>query len=124
MQVEFEDVPDEMERLTTDSPETIFEREWSRAVFSAALRRLRQECEAAGKVRHYELLERYDLADERPTYAELAKSFAISLTDVTNRLSRIRRQLRGAVLDVLRELTASEEEFREEARALLRERAP
>lgn len=121
---EFEDVRDEIEGLTTESPETVFEKEWSRAVFSIALRRVRVQCEAAGKAQHYELLERYDLADERPTYAELARRFGISLTDVTNRLSRVRRQLRSAVLEVLRELTASEEELREEVRALLKERIP
>jgi RNA polymerase sigma factor (sigma-70 family) len=120
----FEDVGDEIERLATESPETLFEKEWSRAVFSIALRRLRVCCEAAGKEQHYELLECYDLADERPTYAELSRRFGIATTDVTNRLSRVRRELRRVVLDVLRELTASEEEFREEARALLGARAP
>lgn len=122
--LEFEDVRDEMERRATESPEAVFEREWSRAVFSIALQRLRAECEAAGKAQHFELLERYDLSDERPTYAELSRRFGISVTDVTNRLSRVRRELRGVVLDVLRELTASEEEFREEARALFRDRPP
>ena len=41
------------------------------------------------------------------------------MTDVTNRLSWARRELRGMVLDVLRELTCSEAEFRDETRALL-----
>ena len=42
---------------------------------------------------------------------------------MTNRLFRVRRELRHVVLEVLRELTASEEEFLEEARALLGEDA-
>ena len=41
------------------------------------------------------------------------------MTDVTNHLSRVRRELRRIVLEVLREMTASDEEFSEEARALL-----
>ena len=111
---------DEIEQLpAADTPETLFEKEWARAVFALALRRLEQECARAGKASHYALLEQYDLAQERPTYAQLAARFGIAVTDVTNRLFRVRRELRRVVLEVLRELTASEEELREEARALL-----
>ena len=88
-------------------------------MFAMALERLRQECEASGKAEHYALLDAYDLGPERPPYAELARRSGISVTDVTNRLFRTRRELRRIVLEVLRELTGSEEEFREEARALL-----
>src|SRR5439155_19703462 len=97
--------------------------QWTRGVFATALRRLRDACAQAGKAGHYALLEQYDLDDARPTYAELAQRFGIAVTDVTNRLFRVRRELRHVVLEVLRELTASEEEFLEEARALLGEDA-
>jgi RNA polymerase sigma factor (sigma-70 family) len=103
---------------SAESPEALFEKEWARAVFAMALQRLRDECERAGKARHYALLERYDLAADRATYADLAEEFGIPVTDVTNHLSRTRRDLRRIVLDILRELTTSEEELREEARAL------
>lgn len=106
-----------------DTPETLFEKEWARAVFELALRRLREECDRAGKAGHYALLERYDLAPERPTYAALAAELGIPVTDVTNHLFRVRRELRRVVLEVLRELTAGKEEFRAEARALLGEGA-
>jgi len=119
------DFEEEIERLngTGDSPETLFEKAWTRGVFALALRRLHEECASAGKAQHYALLEQYDLAGERPTYAELAHRFGIAVTDVTNHLSRVRRELRRIVLEVLRELTASDEEFQEEARALLGEGA-
>jgi RNA polymerase sigma factor (sigma-70 family) len=127
LQFDFDGAREEIERLAdvarSSSPETLFEKEWARGVFAIALRRLRDECASAGKAQHYDLLEQYDLADRRPTYAELAQRFGISVTDVTNRLFRIRRELRRITLEVLRELTASEEEFREEARALLGEGA-
>jgi RNA polymerase sigma factor (sigma-70 family) len=106
------------EGANAESPEALFEKEWARAVFAIALQRLRDECERAGKARHYALLERYDLAGDRATYADLAGEFGIPVTDVTNHLSRTRRDLRRIVLDILRELTSSEEELREEARAL------
>lgn len=116
---DFDSVREEVERLSAESPEARFEKEWARGVFAMALERLRLACEAAGKAEHYALLERYDLGSERPTYAQLAQRSGISVTDVTNRLFRTRRELRRIALEVLRELTASEDEFREEARALL-----
>ena len=122
---DFEEAREELERVagTVESPESLFEKQWARGVFATALRRLRDACAQAGKAGHYALLEQYDLDDARPTYAELAQRFGIAVTDVTNRLFRVRRELRHVVLEVLRELTASEEEFLEEARALLGEDA-
>lgn len=119
------DFEEEIERLvgTADPPDVLFDKEWARAVFALALRRLREECARADRSQHYALLEQYDLAGERPTYGDLAHRFGIAVTDVTNRLSRIRRDLRRVVLEVLRELTADETEFLEEARALLGEKA-
>jgi RNA polymerase sigma factor (sigma-70 family) len=122
---DFDGAREDVERLAgvAESPESMFEKEWARGVFAIALDRLREECAEAGKADHYALLEQYDLADARPTYAELARRFGLAVTDVTNRLFRVRRELRRVALEVLRELTASEEEFREEARALLGENA-
>ena len=119
--LDFDGAREEIERLEggCDPPDVLFEKEWARGVSTIALRRLEQECASAGKSQHYALLERYDLGDARPTYAELSRSFGVAVTDVTNRLFRVRRELRRIVLEVLRELTAGEDEFREEARALL-----
>ena len=119
---DFEEVREEIDRIgecgSADSPEILFEKEWARSVFAMALQRLRERCASAGKSENYALLERYDLAGERRTYAELATELGISVTDVTNRLARTRRDLRAAVLDVLRELTGNDEDLRAEARAL------
>jgi len=60
-----------------------------------------------------------DDAPERPTYAELGAELSIPVTDVTNHLSFARREFRRLVLERLRELTATEEEFKSEARAVL-----
>jgi RNA polymerase sigma factor (sigma-70 family) len=118
---------DEAERELTkvaagDSLEEYFEREWVRSLFSLALERFRAQCKSAGKAIHFALFERYDLAEElgpKPSYAELASEFGLASTDVTNYLAFARREFRRAVLDQLREMTASEEEFRREAHALL-----
>lgn len=69
----------------------------------------------------FALFERYDLADaeDRPSYGELAVAFQLAVTDVTNYLAFARREFRRAVLEQLREMTGSEDEFRREAQALL-----
>ncbi|MCA1826495.1 MAG: RNA polymerase sigma factor [Myxococcales bacterium] len=105
-------------REAAASPDAEFEKEWSRAVFAMALERLRDRCQREGKEQHFALLEAYDLGD-RPSYAALAERFGIAVTDVTNRLAWSRRELRASVFEVLGELTSSDEELREEARALL-----
>ena len=55
---------------------------------------------------------------ERPRYQDLAAEFELPVTQVTNHLHWARRELRQIVLETLRAITASEEEFRAEARAL------
>lgn len=100
-----------------------FEQEWVRHVFALALDALRRSCEAAGKTLHYRLFERYDLhsADSGPTltYAQLADEFDLPITQVTNFLAWTRREFRALLLGTLREVTATEAEFREEAKVLL-----
>jgi DNA-directed RNA polymerase specialized sigma24 family protein len=112
-------------RLTTagqSDPDQVFQREWVRSVFTVAVDRLRERYLGAGRDVHLALFERYDLADstmDRPTYAALAKEHGIPVTQVTNWLAATRRDYRAIVLETLRDLTASEEEFRDEARELL-----
>jgi RNA polymerase sigma-70 factor (ECF subfamily) len=106
-----------------DSPEQAFEREWARSVFSMAVERFRAACANDGRERRFALFSAYDLeADagpERPRYEDLARRHGTTTVDVTNHLAAARRDFRRAVLDVLRDLTASEAEFRAEAHALL-----
>jgi RNA polymerase sigma factor (sigma-70 family) len=99
-----------------------FRQEWARALFSDAVAALRESCVAAGKEVHFTVFERYDLDDHvngRPTYAELAAALGIPATQVTNYLAFTRRELRRHLLDRLRALSASDDEFRLEARDLL-----
>jgi RNA polymerase sigma factor (sigma-70 family) len=120
---DFEGARAEVEQAAgaAEAPDVLFEREWARGLFAAALLRLRDRCAAEGKSQHFALLEQYDLAAgaERPSYADLARRFGIATTDVTNRLAWSRRRLREVLLDLLRECTASESELREETRTLL-----
>ena len=102
--------------------EEYFDREWARSVLSLALEEFRARMSGAGKLVQLAMFERYVLEEDdraKPTYKMLAGEFRVSTSDVTNYLAYARREFRRIVLERLRELTASEEEFRREARALL-----
>jgi RNA polymerase sigma factor (sigma-70 family) len=122
--LDFESAEGELQRIEIPSPDSMddfFEREWVRSVFSLSLERLRQECEQRGKQTHFRLLEFYDIdeAGKELTYEQVGQRFELKVTDVTNYLAYARREFRRIVLDQLREMTGSEEEFRREARTLL-----
>ena len=114
---------DERRAADTLSPEDLFEREWVRSVFSMAVERLRAACANGGRALRFSLFAAYDLEADaavlRPRYEDLARRFGTTAVDVTNQLAAARREFRIIVLDVLRELTVSDAEFRLEARALL-----
>lgn len=113
-------------RLGTSSSaewmDDFLEKEFLRSLFGLSVESLRRFCEAREKRTHFQLFQIYDLEDAgttQPSYPELAKEFGIAVTDVTNYLAFARREFRRISLEKLREMTASEEEFQREARALL-----
>lgn len=102
------------------TPEDYFHREWIRWMFALAVETLRRRCEESGKTIHFQLFERYDLSDDAsPSYASLGQEFGLPPATVNNYLAATRRDFRRIVLDKLREITATEEEFRREAQSLL-----
>ncbi len=108
--------------VANDDEDALFRQEWVRGLFSDAVAALRASCEAAGKTTQFAVFQRYDLDDDtgvRPTYAQLAAEFSIPVTQVTNYLAFARRELRRLVLERLRSLCATDEEFSLEARELL-----
>ena len=99
-----------------------FDAEWVRHLFSLTVDALREECAARGRQSQFAVFERYDLADEgseKLTYQKLGEQMGLSATTVTNHLSAARREFRRILLEKLREITATDEEFRREARYLL-----
>ena len=102
------------------SPEEYFHREWVRWMFTIAVEALRERCESTGRKIHFQLFEAYDLRDdENVSYASLAHTFGLDQATVNNYLAAMRRDFRRIVLGKLREITATDEEFRTEARSLL-----
>jgi RNA polymerase sigma factor (sigma-70 family) len=100
----------------------LFYREWVRALLERSVAELERSAKESGRGVMFEVFVRYDLADDgesRPTYAALADALGLTAAAVTNHLAAMRRQFRTIVLERLRELTASDEEWAAEAAALL-----
>jgi DNA-directed RNA polymerase specialized sigma24 family protein len=119
--LDFEGAEAELPHSRERPPDDLFEREWIRGLFQLAVEELRRDAAAGGRDGAFRLFERYDLDDAggRLTYDDLAREAGVPVTTVTNQLAAMRRAFRQIVLDRLRELTGSEEEFRAEARAVL-----
>jgi RNA polymerase sigma factor (sigma-70 family) len=102
------------------NPEDYFHREWVRWMFTLSVEALQAQCQLSGKEIYFELFERYDLdQDKIVTYASLGEEFGLDVKTVNNHLAAARRDFRRIVIEKLREITATEEEFRKEARSLL-----
>jgi RNA polymerase sigma factor (sigma-70 family) len=122
--LEFETADGELKQIGHPAPaqmEDFFDREWARSVFGLSVERLRKESEKNGKQTHFRLLELYEVEDggRQLTYEQVAQRFGLKTSDVTNYLAYARREFRRTVLEVLRTMTASEEEFQREVRSLL-----
>src|SRR5204863_9921018 len=121
LHVDFESAEAEVGRAATDDPEAHFDRAWVRGLLALALDHLEVFCKARKKERQYRMFAAVALETDpraRPSYAALAAEHGVSIGDVTNQLAAMRREFRRIALESLRELTASEDEFKAEARAL------
>jgi len=105
----------------TLNPEDYFHREWVRWMFTLAVDAFRLRCLDSGRTVHFQLFERYDLSDDNAdvSYASLGQEFGLEPATVNNYLAAARRDFRRIVLEKLREITATDDEFRTEARSLL-----
>jgi hypothetical protein len=121
--LDFETAEGELRHLEPAVPadvDQLFYQEWVRALFQRAVEDLRASAATANRAVMFQVFERYDLApDARPTYAGLAAELGLTPATVTNHLAAMRRQFRKCVLDRLRDLTTSDDEFETEARRLL-----
>jgi RNA polymerase sigma factor (sigma-70 family) len=114
--LDFAEAEAELSSATTPaSPEDLFYREWVRSVFAAAVARMRDRV----LPEQMAIFDAYDLSDDCVSYRDLAARFKVRETTITNHLHGARQKFREAVLDTLREATATDDEFRAEVRALL-----
>jgi RNA polymerase sigma factor (sigma-70 family) len=121
--LDFENAEGELQRHEPVDPgdlDQYFRQEVVRSLFAAGVDAVRERCRQTGRLDQFALFERYDLSrPEGLTYADLAAETGLSAAQVTNHLAAMRRLFRNAVLERLRDMTGSEEEFRLEARDLL-----
>jgi DNA-directed RNA polymerase specialized sigma24 family protein len=118
------DIADLEDRLAAvGDPDRVFHEEWVRAVFAAAVARLRVASERTGNSVRFNLFLQHDVAgaqrESPPSYADLAREFGLSVSHVTNSLAAARRDFRAAVLETLSELSGTDEELRDDTRTLL-----
>ena len=125
MPLDFQSAEDEVRSHEPSVPadvDELFYQEWVRALMGHAVAALRARAEAAGKPEMFDVFARYDLREDeadQPTYAALARTLNLTPATVTNHLAAMRRQFRAIILERLRELTSSDEEFDAEAARLL-----
>jgi DNA-directed RNA polymerase specialized sigma24 family protein len=121
--LDFEEIDERflVSKMTENEMDDYFENEFRRSVLGSAINTLKSQLTTADKQIYMELFERYVLNDDdnAPGYKQLAEEFNISVTNVTNYLAAARREFRRIVLEKLRDLTATDDEFRREARAML-----
>ena len=123
--LDFTTAEGELVRIEPSIPadvDDLFYREWVRALFDRAVADLRADAATRNRQVMFEVFVRYDLADPatRPSYDEIGVALGLPTTTVTNHLAAMRRQFRAIVLDRLREITGSDDEWEAEARRLLR----
>jgi DNA-directed RNA polymerase specialized sigma24 family protein len=100
-------------------PERFFHDETVRFLFARTVASLQAACAAAGRDVVYRVFDRHDLAPTADTsYATVARDLHLTVSQVTNHLHAARRQFRELALANLRALSASDDEYRREAREL------
>jgi DNA-directed RNA polymerase specialized sigma24 family protein len=109
---------DDMATAIAD-PDRFFHDETVRFLFARTVAAMRAACAASGRDIVFHVFERHDLAPSAATsYAEVAGQLGLSVGQVTNHLHTARRQFRDLALANLRALSATDDDYRREAREL------
>ena len=100
-------------------PENFFDLRWATTVVDQALRRLREECEAKGRLRLFETLSDHLAAERSETsYADLAASLNIAETMVKKQLHNLRRRYRWLLREEVAQTVENPAEVDDEIRHL------
>lgn len=117
----FESIDDEAgeDERSQQTPESVFEREWARAMLNAAFERLREEAEAADKLALFERLSEFLIEPpDESDYARVAAELNLRRNTLAVAVHRLRHRLRDLVREELSQTTANREEMEQEVRAL------
>jgi DNA-directed RNA polymerase specialized sigma24 family protein len=100
------------------SMDELFHREWQRQMFTLGVDDLRRLARDTGKDIPFRVFEAHDLADDPPSYAELARRFDLSDSTITNHLAWARRELRRVVIARVEQVAGDGREFAQDVRSL------
>ena len=110
---------DAMAAADTSDVDRFFHDETVRFLFARTVESLRETCAQAGRDIVFRVFELHDLQPGKDTtYASVASAVGLPVTQITNHLHSARRQFRELALEHLRAISATDEEFRREAREL------
>jgi DNA-directed RNA polymerase specialized sigma24 family protein len=120
LSLDFPGAERDLDRLSADLTDLdrFFHIETVRALLASAAADLRSALESEGRSDVYRTFERHDLAEDEPSYADVAADLGIAQTQVTNHLHLARKRFRLLALARLRHVVATDEEFHQEAREL------
>jgi RNA polymerase sigma-70 factor (ECF subfamily) len=106
--------------LRAPTAEVLFERRWALEVFDGALRRLRGEYEAAGRLAYYEQL-KPQLTAERGSidYETLAAALNIEPASARSAVHRLRKRFREVFREEVAETVADLDDVDDEIRSLI-----
>lgn len=108
---------DAMASARLDDLDRFFHDETVRFLFARTVDALRLACDREGRSIVFRVFERHDLnPTPEVTYASIATELHLTVSQVTNHLHAARRQFRDLALTHLRAISASDAEFRREAR--------
>jgi RNA polymerase sigma-70 factor (ECF subfamily) len=104
-----------LEPVTTETPETLFERRWAITLTESALTRLEQEYAEAGKTAQFEQLHVFLVEGASATpYAEMATRLGMTEEAVKKAVQRLRRRYQDAIRAEIAETVATASEVEEE----------
>lgn len=110
---------DEMHGVDLSDVDRFFHDETIRFLFARTVATLEVRCSDEGRLAAFLVFKAHDLEPSTDTsYATVARALSLTVSQVTNHLHLARRLFRDIALDHLRALSASEAEYRREAREL------
>ena len=107
------------ETLESLAPERLFDLRWAATVVEQALRRLREECEARGRLRLFETLSGHLTAERTDvSYASLASDLGITEPMVKKQLHNLRHRYRWLLRDEVAHTVDNPADINDEIRHL------
>lgn len=113
--VELVDIGSVAEPAGDATPESVFEREWARALLASALRRLHDEARAAGKEALFQALRKYLFEPPEPAaYEQTSRNLGLSRNTLAVAVHRLRHRLHALVQQEVADTLADSAQLPEE----------